>query len=687
MPTETADLELGLHRWDAAQYAVDFRFSVPNSDAEIRLAQNTPALVAFDLEQLRGVAFEAGQYGAALTASFFADANLRAAFLQALSTAQTQDRALRVRLLIGPSAPELHALRWELLQHPQEATPLFIGENVLFSRYLSSLDWRPVRLRPKGELRALALVANPTDLDKFKLAPVDVTGELRRVQAGLGEMPLTVLDGVTEKASLKNLLTQLRANAYDLVYIVVHGALIRDEPQLFLEDEAGLTARVAGKDLVLELKNLDERPRLLILASCESAAPSANQALTALGPRLAEAGVPAVIAMQGSVAQETLQQLMPVFFTELQKDGQIDRALAVARGSTRQQADFWMPALFMRLKTGRIWYVPGFGDEKQSFEKWPAIVRSVKKGLATPIVGSGLLERFVGHTRDIARRWAEAYRYPLEPHAREDLPQVAQYLAVNQAPNFPREELGEYLRETLQKRYALDLTPELQAPGATLDQILGAVGARHRDQDALEPFKVLAGQPFPIYLTTTPDNLLVAALLAAGKKPESEICPWNEYIEQAGGSIYEREPDYRPTPERPLVYHLFGRLDNPDSLVLTEDDYFDYLIGVTSNKDLIPAAVRRALADTALLFLGFQLDDWNFRVLFRSIMGQGGGGRRSRYAHVAAQIMPEEGRILEPEGARHYLEDYFQSENISLFWGSAEDFVRELARQASLPGR
>ena len=113
--------------------------------------------------------------------------------------------------------------------------------------------------------------------------------------------------------------------------------------------------------------------------------------------------------------------------------------------------------------------------------------------------------------------------------------------------------------------------------------------------------------------------------------------------------------------------------------MLTEDDYFDFLIGVTSNKDHIPSAVRRALADTALLYLGFLMDDWTFRVLFRSILSQQGGGRRDRYAHIAAQIEPEEGRILEPQRARRYLENYFaKGADISLFWGSADDFLLEL---------
>ena len=116
--------------------------------------------------------------------------------------------------------------------------------------------------------------------------------------------------------------------------------------------------------------------------------------------------------------------------------------------------------------------------------------------------------------------------------------------------------------------------------------------------------------------------------------------------------------------------------------MITEDNYFDFLIGMKKNKDFIPAVVKRALADTGLAFLGFQLDDWNFRVMFRAIMDQEGGrGRRSMYAHVAAQIDPEEGRILEPRGARAYLESYFTESAISIYWGSPDDFARDLLKR------
>jgi hypothetical protein len=382
--------------------------------------------------------------------------------------------------------------------------------------------------------------------------------------------------------------------------------------------------------------------------------------------------------MQGSVSLQTIAGFMPVFFTELQRDGLVDRALSVARSAIRQRPDYWMPALFLRLKSGRIWYVPGFGDERSAFEKWPSILRTISRSQCTPILGPGLYESVLGSQADIARRWAEAYHYPMAPQERESLPQVAQYLTVNQYERAPYDELADYLKEDLSKRYADRLPPEILNNNIPLDKLVETIGLEQQRNTPHDAYKVLAGLPLPVYITTNHNNLMAVALKEAKKDPQVVLCPWNDYVENME-TIYDREPDYQPSADRPLVYHLFGRLDDPDTVVLTEDDYFDFLIGVTRNKDLIPGAVRRALADTALLFLGFRLDDWQFRVLFRSIISQQGGERRGRYPHIAAQIEPEEGRILEPERARRYLETYFaRGANISLFWGSVDDFVTEM---------
>jgi len=169
------------------------------------------------------------------------------------------------------------------------------------------------------------------------------------------------------------------------------------------------------------------------------------------------------------------------------------------------------------------------------------------------------------------------------------------------------------------------------------------------------------------------------AVAIAGRDVKSDFCRWNDSLldNQTYPSFLDESRTYRPDAQHPLVYHLYGRLSEPDSLVLTEDDYFDYLIGATANKGTIPEFVRRALADSLLLFLRFRLEEWKFGVLFRSIMRQEGGARRNKYPHVAAQIDPEEGRILEPERARKYLEGYFQGSSANIFWGSVSDFVTE----------
>ncbi|MBV8075221.1 MAG: SIR2 family protein, partial [Planctomycetaceae bacterium] len=214
--------------------------------------------------------------------------------------------------------------------------------------------------------------------------------------------------------------------------------------------------------------------------------------------------------------------------------------------------------------------------------------------------------------------------------------------------------------------------------------LLSMAGARRRrrEENSVDPHRLLAALPFPIYLTTNPDCLLVEALREVDKQPEVGLCPWSEKIDWSD-SVFVRDPDFRPSVDRPLVYYLFGRLDDPRSLVLTEDDYFDYLIGLTRNNELIPAVVRRALVDTALLFLGFRIDDWDFRVLFRSLMAQGGRQRSADYAHVAVQIDPEDGRNLDPEGTRRYLQRYFQDADIRIYWGHVDDFARELSERWS----
>ena len=524
----SADLEIGLHRRDSDSYAVDFRFNQPDSDTDVRLGQGT---ARFDLQALGKLQPGSQEYSQALTSSLFSDPAVQTAFAQALTSAQTQNLPLRVRLLIGPSAPELQSLHWETINNPQDNSPLASGENLLFSRYLSSLDWRPVPLRPKADMRALVVISNPSNLSEYQnLAAIDVEGELARAREALGNIPLTLLPDPAapeQYATLNNIAARLRDGAHDILYLVCHGAISQDAPFLWLQDEAGKVAITSGDELVTVLRGLSSRPRLVVLASCQSAGnPTMGDALTALGPRMSQAGIPAVIAMQGNISLETMAEFMPVFFNELQRMGRLTAPFPSLAALCASVPIIWMPALFMRLKSGRIWYVPGFGDERSAFEKWPSILRTISRSQCTPILGPGLYESVLGSQADIARRWAEAYHYPMAPHEREVAPpggsipdrQPVRTRPVRRAGRIPEGRSKQALRtiSCLQKCFNNN-TP--------LDQLVETDWPATAAQHTPRRLQVLAELPLPVYITTNPNNLMAVALKEAGKTHRLSCAP------------------------------------------------------------------------------------------------------------------------------------------------------------------
>src|SRR5262249_55404165 len=116
------------------------------------------------------------------------------------------------------------------------------------------------------------------------------------------------------------------------------------------------------------------------LASCQSGDMGApvdeGDSHAALGPKMAEAGIPAVVAMQGSVSMATVERFIPVFFRVLFREGRIDQAMAAARFEVRDRPDVASPVLFLRLRDGLMWYVPGFAPEpgQAPEDHWPDLL-------------------------------------------------------------------------------------------------------------------------------------------------------------------------------------------------------------------------------------------------------------------------------------------------------------------------
>jgi hypothetical protein len=309
---------------------------------------------------------------------------------------------------------------------------------------------------------------------------------------------------------------------------------------------------------------------------------------------------------------------------------------------------------------------------------------------------------------------AEDVSFPLASSERDNLPSVAQYLTMKEDAAGASDTYQKWLRKALRDR-----DPDLTKGAATNDLLMEA-GAKARKSDPNEPHAVLASKRFQcdLYVTTNPDTLLEAALAEAGRTPKVNYLRWYDGLDpdKEGKTPQWTLPweqaadDYRPTAQNPLVYHLFGLWTAPDSLILSEDDYFDYLIGSTLNKKVMPRYVLRSLAALPLLFMGFQIDEWSFRVLFRQLKSQQGnalnlaepaaaaavgsvqpaqpadGGfhkpMMTKKRHIGAQIGPEQDRMLDLNGARKVFQDDFKSNDIDLYWGSVADFTTAFVRAA-----
>jgi hypothetical protein len=112
---------------------------------------------------------------------------------------------------------------------------------------------------------------------------------------------------------------------------------------------------------------------------------------------------------------------------------------------------------------------------------------------------------------------------------------------------------------------------------------------------------------------------------------------------------------------------------------LTEDDYLDLLVKVSEDIEAIPRRVAQALVDSSLCLLGFRLDDWNFKVIFRGLIKSKRDSRRR--LSLSIQFQPSKTikeEDVDPKDIENYLERYFDKANFDIYWGDALNFLQEL---------
>lgn len=295
-------------------------------------------------------------------------------------------------------------------------------------------------------------------------------------------------------------------------------------------------------------------------------------------------------------------------------------------------------------------------------EDWEVLLNSIETGRCTPFLGAGACVPTLPLGSQLANEWAERFRYPLEDR---DLSKIAQYVAVTHRDGlFPKTILASWFQKSA--------CPDFNA--------------------ANQVHRLLAEFPLPVYVTTNYDDFMWQALQAAKKTgARRDFCRWNDDLRfkadelDLPSPVFEETPPYEPDPDSPIVFHLHGHKNHPDSLVLTEDDYVDFLIAISKNEELLPPRITRAFSRSTLLFVGYSLADWNFRLLFRKLVTYIQQGANKKRAHLSVQVEPFAGNddVLLKQRIRaiKYLNQYYSELNIRVFWGDCEAFTKVLRKK------
>jgi DNA-binding SARP family transcriptional activator len=258
------------------------------------------------------------------------------------------------------------------------------------------------------------------------------------------------------------------------------------------------------------------------------------------------------------------------------------------------------------------------GAARPASDEEGEIARLLLAGRVVPVLG-------LHGAGDLARHLASAFEVPSD--TRVDLARVSQYVAT------------------------------MNGSGPLYDELHGLFeaavepGPLHRFLARLPPLLRERGAPYQLIVTTNYDFGLERAFEEASE--ELDIVAYVATGEHRG-HFWHRPPGEEPRAidvpntyatelsleRRTILLKLHGAVDplperEWESFVITEDDYIDYL-GRSELTTVVPVSLAAKLRRSHFLFLGYEMADWNLRLVLNRIWGEG----RVAYHSWAVQASP-----------------------------------------------
>jgi hypothetical protein len=250
---------------------------------------------------------------------------------------------------------------------------------------------------------------------------------------------------------------------------------------------------------------------------------------------------------------------------------------------------------------------------------WATIVSRLHEGQCVPFLGAGVNVAGPGYEGlPLAARVTLSLANDLMTTNVKTLDELAKVEVLNDA----LKEYPHLLRLQLQNlaSVAFHLSRAVDSP-----RVMSLVGdLLEKGSEPSKLLQTLARMPnVRLIVTTNYDLLMETALNAAGRefvkfvqpvpgfKPDELLEKDDELCDAKAAKtliLYKIHGSF-PDPEQPN--------DKPDEIVLTEEDYIQFLTVVANDAIGIPPAIKSEMTSSTLLFLGYSLEDWDFRTLFK----------------------------------------------------------------------
>ena len=129
--------------------------------------------------------------------------------------------------------------------------------------------------------------------------------------------------------------------------------------------------------------------------------------------------------------------------------------------------------------------------------------------------------------------------------------------------------------------------------------------------------RALAQLDFPVVITTNYDRLFEDALADLRPKKTPFVSVYKRQRHQKSESPAYGSP--WGAPQYPIVFKMHGDIMEPESIVITDEDYIQFLVRMREPDETqpVPRRVQRSLMENPTLFVGYSLKDYNLRVLLK----------------------------------------------------------------------